>query len=125
MTTAVPPNQHSEQKTAFQALTNDLKNRNITMQVEFSEQLHDRQVMCVFIFIQIYMPIKANIQYQLICVLFFDPIRLSNGYIIKIGRGLHYFLPAEKFCLGTSNYDFRKCKETNIDIFYCPENKTS
>lgn len=51
--------------------------------------------------------------------------RLSNGYIIKIGRGLHYFLPADKFCLGQYNYDFRKCKETNIDIFYCPENKTS
>lgn len=51
--------------------------------------------------------------------------RLSNGYIIKIGRGLNYFLPADKFCLGQSNYDFRKCKETNVDIFYCPENKTS
>lgn len=50
MTTVVPPNQHSEQKTAFQALTKDLQSRNITMQVEFSEQLHDRQVMCVFIF---------------------------------------------------------------------------
>lgn len=50
-------------------------------------------------------------------------IRLSNGYIIKIGRGLNYFLPAEKFCLGHSNYDFRKCKETNVDIFFCPENK--
>lgn len=50
---------------------------------------------------------------------------LSNGYIIKIGRGLHYFLPADRFCLGQYNYDFRKCKETNIDIFLCPENKTT
>lgn len=49
--------------------------------------------------------------------------RLSNGYIIKIGRGLNYFLPVDKFCLGYSNYDFRKCKETNVDIFFCPENK--
>lgn len=45
VTVAIPPNQHNDQKTAFQALTNDLKKRNITMQFEFSEQLHDRQVM--------------------------------------------------------------------------------
>lgn len=49
--------------------------------------------------------------------------RLSNGYIIKIGRGLHYFLAPEKFCLGHWNYDFRKCKETNVDILFCPEIK--
>lgn len=42
---AVPANQHNDQKTAFQALSNDLKKRNITMQIEFSEQLHDRQIM--------------------------------------------------------------------------------
>lgn len=51
---------------------------------------------------------------------FFFFFRLSNGYTIKIGRGLHYFLPAEKFCLGQSNYDFRKCKETNVDIYRFP-----
>ncbi|XP_031641259.1 MIT domain-containing protein 1 [Contarinia nasturtii] len=96
-TVAIPTgtNQHNDQKAAFQALTNDLKSRNITFSIDFSEQLHDRQII------------------------------LSNGYIIKIGRGLHYFLPADKFCLGQYNFDFRKCKETNIDIFYCPENKTS
>ncbi|XP_055320849.1 MIT domain-containing protein 1 [Sitodiplosis mosellana] len=95
-TVAIPgTSQHHDQKTAFQALTNDLKSRNITLKFDFSEQLHDRQII------------------------------LSNGYVIKIGRGLHYFLPADKFCLGQYNYDFRKCKETNVDIFYCPENKTT
>lgn len=36
---------HNDQKIAFIALTNDLKNRNITMSVDYSEQLHDRQIM--------------------------------------------------------------------------------
>lgn len=45
-TVAIPgTNQHIDQKAAFQALTKDLKNRHITFNVEFSEQLHDRQIM--------------------------------------------------------------------------------
>lgn len=48
MTVAVPANQHNDQKVAFQALTNDLQKRKITMQIEYSEQLHDRQIMFVF-----------------------------------------------------------------------------
>lgn len=123
VTVAIPANQHNDQKVAFQALSNDLKKRNITMQFEFSEQLHDRQVMWVSLphhMIASSRPFTKSFQ-----SLRFPLGRLSNGYIIKIGRGLNYFLPAEKFCLGTTNYDFRRCKETNVDIFFCPENKTT
>lgn len=35
----------ADQITAFDALTTDLKKRNITLSVEYSEQLHDRQIM--------------------------------------------------------------------------------
>lgn len=45
-TTTMPPNMtHNEQKNAFNALANDLKLRNITMSFDYSEQLHDRQIM--------------------------------------------------------------------------------
>lgn len=49
--------------------------------------------------------------------------RLSNGYVIKIGRGLNYFKPATKFTIGAFDYNYRECRETNVDIFFCPENK--
>lgn len=52
--------------------------------------------------------------------------RLSNGYVIKIGRGLHYFKGnqgANRYSLGMYDYNFRECRQTNVDVFYCPENK--
>ena len=48
-------------------------------------------------------------------------IRLSNGWIVKIGRGLDYFKPPEtrdKFCLGFHDYDLRQCHSTTVDIFH-------
>lgn len=35
----------TDQKTAFAALTKDLATRNITLDIEYSNQLHDRQIM--------------------------------------------------------------------------------
>jgi hypothetical protein len=45
-------------------------------------------------------------------------IRLDNGWIIKIGRGLDYFKPVDRHCLGWSDYYFRPCKATTVDIFH-------
>ncbi|XP_053686528.1 MIT domain-containing protein 1-like [Sabethes cyaneus] len=84
---------NDEQGRAFEILKNSLKKQGVQLSVEYSEHMHDRQVI------------------------------LSNGYIVKIGRGLNYFKPASsKYSLGAFNYHFRECRETNIDIFYCPEN---
>ncbi|XP_058828075.1 MIT domain-containing protein 1-like [Topomyia yanbarensis] len=84
---------NDEQERAFQMLKDSLKKQSVEFFVEYSEHMHDRQVI------------------------------LSNGYIVKIGRGLNYFKPSPgKFCLGAFNYHFRQCRETNIDVFYCPEN---
>lgn len=84
----------TDQIRGFASLTESLAKRNITLIVDFTNNLHDRQIL------------------------------LSNGFIIKIGRGLNYFKPLpNKFCLGAFNFDFRECRETNVDIFYCPENK--
>uniref|UniRef100_A0A1B0DJ55 Uncharacterized protein n=1 Tax=Phlebotomus papatasi TaxID=29031 RepID=A0A1B0DJ55_PHLPP len=82
-----------EQVEAFRQLKDSLKvARGINLNVEFSEHIHDRQII------------------------------LSNGYIIKIGRGLNYFKKVEKFSLGVYDFDYRECRETNVDIFFCPEN---
>ena len=68
-----------------------LAQRNISLIVNYSTSLHDRE------------------------------IRLSNGWIVKIGRGLDYFKPPEsreKFCLGFHDYDLRMCHATTVDIFH-------
>ncbi|XP_017793718.1 PREDICTED: MIT domain-containing protein 1-like [Habropoda laboriosa] len=43
----------------------------------------------------------------------------SNGWVIKIGRGLDYFkAPDGKFVLGAYDLELRPCLETTIDIFH-------
>ncbi|KRT81994.1 hypothetical protein AMK59_6109, partial [Oryctes borbonicus] len=67
----------------------DLQKRNVTLIVEYSPTLHDREV------------------------------TLSTGWIIKIGRGLDYFkAPESKFSIGVFDLDYRCCHETTVDIFH-------
>lgn len=45
-------------------------------------------------------------------------IRLDNGWIIKIGRGLDFFQkPGGWFEVGANDLSLRKCLETKVDIF--------
>ena len=45
-------------------------------------------------------------------------IRLDNGWIIKIGRGLDFYQrPSSWFEVGASDFSLRKCLETKVDIF--------
>ena len=45
-------------------------------------------------------------------------IRLDNGWIIKIGRGLDFYQkPGGWFEIGASDLSLRKCLETKVDIF--------
>ena len=45
-------------------------------------------------------------------------IRVDNGWIIKIGRGLDFYQKPEGwFEIGTHDLDLRKCLETKVDIF--------
>lgn len=45
-------------------------------------------------------------------------IRLDNGWVIKIGRGLDFYQkPAGWFEVGANDLSLRKCLETKIDIF--------
>lgn len=46
-------------------------------------------------------------------------IRLDNGWIIKIGRGLDFYQrPSTWFEVGAHDLNLRKCLETKVDIFH-------
>lgn len=94
VTTNMDSSSNAEQSKGLNSLSESLlKHSNICLYVDLVTSLHDRQVM------------------------------LSNGFIIKIGRGLNYFKPlSSRISLGAYNFNFRECRETNIDIFFCPEN---
>ncbi|KAL4002783.1 MIT (microtubule interacting and transport) domain family protein [Acanthocheilonema viteae] len=44
-------------------------------------------------------------------------IRFSNGWMVKIGRGLNYFQSVGHCEIGSCDLNLRKCHETSIDIF--------
>jgi ATP-dependent Lon protease len=45
-------------------------------------------------------------------------IRIDNGWIIKIGRGLDFYQkPGGWFEIGANDFSLRKCLETKVDIF--------
>jgi ATP-dependent Lon protease len=48
-------------------------------------------------------------------------IRLDNGWIVKIGRGLDFYQkPASWVEVGAHDLNLRKCLETKVDIFKAP-----
>lgn len=93
VTTNRDQNPNSEQVSGLKSITDSVARHNVLLYIDFTTNLHDRQVL------------------------------LSSGFIIKIGRGLNYFKPLPtKLSLGSYDFNFRECRETNVDIFYCPEN---
>jgi ATP-dependent Lon protease len=45
-------------------------------------------------------------------------IRLDNGWVIKIGRGLDFYQkPGSWFEVGANDLSLRKCLETKVDVF--------
>ncbi|XP_058478297.1 MIT domain-containing protein 1 [Solea solea] len=84
-----------QQSGALSALKDSLSGHGVTLDLQFSTTIHDRE------------------------------IRFDNGWIIKIGRGLDYFKkPQSRFSIGWSDYDFRPCHETTVDIFHTKHTKT-
>lgn len=52
-------------------------------------------------------------------------IRLDNGWVIKIGRGLDFYQkPGNWFEVGANDLSLRKCLETKVDIFRSPPIRT-
>ncbi|XP_076748956.1 MIT domain-containing protein 1-like [Xylocopa sonorina] len=79
----------SNQRMWLEELQDSLWNHYIRFEFQFSDSLHDRQVV------------------------------LSTGWVIKIGRGLDYFqAPSGKFVLGAFDLELRSCQETTVDIYH-------
>lgn len=78
----------SNQVSRFENIKSSLNEYSIELFLEYSPTLHDRE------------------------------IRLDNGYIIKIGRGLDYFKHTKKFAIGFCDQNLRRCHETTIDVFF-------
>lgn len=69
-------------------LQQSLLEQDIVLEIEFSATMHDRE------------------------------IRIDNGWVIKIGRGLDFYQkPTSWFEIGANDLSLRKCLETKVDIF--------
>ncbi|EJW84251.1 hypothetical protein WUBG_04836 [Wuchereria bancrofti] len=64
----------------------DLMLRNVVLKVKCSGTMHDRE------------------------------IRFDNGWTYRIGRGLDYFQKQQPLTLGITDFNLRKCQETNVCI---------
>ena len=77
-----------ELKEQLEDLKQSLLDRDVILNIEFNNNMHDRDVYT------------------------------DTGWSIKIGRGLDFYQkPSSWFEVGTSDLSLRKCLETNVDIF--------
>lgn len=81
--------QKKEAEQIFEQITENLFDHGVEFRFEFSNTLHDRE------------------------------IKLSNGWGIKMGRGLDYFqsLSGNYFQVGANDLDLRPCLETSFDYY--------
>lgn len=72
----------------LEELKQSLLERDVELEVKLNQNIHDRE------------------------------IRLDNGWVIKIGRGLDFYQkPGGWFEVGANDLSLRKCLETKVDIF--------
>lgn len=70
-------------------LSESLKDSDIALKVDFNQRLHDRT------------------------------IKLDNGWVIEIGRGLDiYQKPQSWYEVGVNDLNLRRCLETNVNIYW-------
>lgn len=83
------PHQKTEALDAFIQIQDSLQEFGIEFELDYNSRLHDREVV------------------------------LSNGWRIKMGRGLDYFQSLSKvyFQLGANDLDLRPCLETSFDFY--------
>ena len=88
LVTTVDDEDPTRQKERLEELKQSLLELDIALNLTFNAKLHDRE------------------------------IRLSSGWIVKIGRGLDFYQrPESWFHVGASDLALRKCLETKVDIF--------
>ena len=77
-----------ELKDRLEELKQSLLEIDVILDIKLNENMHDRE------------------------------IRLDNGWVIKIGRGLDFYQrPDSWFTVGAHDLSLRKCMETKVDIF--------
>lgn len=82
------PDELVEAKPKLEDLQQSLLDFDIALDIRISPELHDRE------------------------------IRIDNGWVIKIGRGLDFYLPPDSyFDIGSNDLTMRKCRETRVDIY--------
>ena len=80
--------QRVEAEGRFEMLQESLRAFGIAFTWTFSETLHDRE------------------------------IKMSNGWIVKIGRGFDIYQPPDNwYSIGSSDFSQRPCLETKVDIY--------
>lgn len=78
--------------------------------VEMAEKLEELKQSLLELDVELEVKLNPNIHDR--------EIRLDNGWIIKIGRGLDFYQkPASWFEVGAHDLNLRKCLETKVDIF--------
>ncbi|XP_012279792.1 MIT domain-containing protein 1-like [Orussus abietinus] len=89
LVTTCDPQDQQNQSERLNQLKRSLETRLVQFDVTYDSALHDRR------------------------------IRLSNGWVIKIGRGLDYFkAPQGKCVLGVFDLELRPCLATTVDVFH-------
>lgn len=81
-----------------------------TKLVEISEKLEELSQSLLELDVELEVKLNPNMHDR--------EIRLDNGWIIKIGRGLDFYQkPGGWFEVGVNDFSLRKCLETKVDIF--------
>lgn len=81
-----------------------------TQLAEIHEKLEDLKQSLLEVDVQLEVRLNPNIHDR--------EIRLDNGWVIKIGRGLDFYQrPTSWFEVGANDLSLRKCLETKVDIY--------
>ena len=81
-----------------------------TQMVEIAEKLDEIKQSLLELDVELSISLNPNLHDR--------EIRLDNGWVIKIGRGLDFYQkPGSWFEMGANDLSFRKCLETKVDIF--------
>lgn len=88
VSTSESKSQQDDTQDKLGELQQSLLEMDVVLEVKFNPNLHDRE------------------------------IRLDNGWVIKIGRGLDFFQkPGSWYEIGSNDLTLRKCLETKVDIY--------
>lgn len=91
---------------------------NNTQLAEISEKLEELKQSLLELDVELDVKLNPNMHDR--------EIRLDNGWVVKIGRGLDFYQkPGSWFEIGANDLSLRKCLETKVDVFKSVSSATS